>query len=817
MMLTEPYPGVHVREIPSGVRTIMGVSTSTACFIGRTKIGNLNKPTLITSYEDFDRKFSSVFAMSDMARSIKLFFSNGGNRCYVMRIADSATVSSATTMLKNEASMDSLEFSAKSAGLLGDSIRIDVNYNTSSPEDTFNISTFRWETNSSGAIEKAQSEIHINVSMDPNSSRYVKDVVNRDSKLISITNDLNISGAAHFGYSQSGFAISNSDSTDDIFHDQCATLFGSSATTNKFMISVDGLSPREVDLSGIDFSDGGHLLPVETGAHARTNLNQRIEDIINNNVLSGSGSSVTVSLAAGPTGPNAGANNNETTIYIRISSKIKGNVVITPSASNDLAVPLMLGIGQGGLEVGAYADARPAPNGNTTALGDMINFAEMQQNAIDKIVVDGTSIDINSSTYDLRTSDAAIINEPRMYQHKNAADQNDARNGVTEKLGILASAINAKKIEDPSFQYSASVWGKRLSVIRLDGGDSSTIKISTEKAAAVGPDISASAIESKRFYALGPSGGVPFQTVGVGGVDGGAPQAVDYDTAYRIIDKEVDIFNILLLPKDHDHSDSHIRALWGPASTFCHKRRAFLLIDSPSDWIDAQTATDAGIGVNSLRVGLVKNRASVFFPNLHINDNGKDVYVGPSGAIAGLMARIDGTRGVWKAPAGVEADLRGVLGIEHAFSDSDNATLNPNAVNTIRLFPNGIVSWGSRTMDGDDSFASEWKYIPVVRTALYLEESLYRGLKWAVFEPNDEPLWGQLRLNVGSFMHNLFRQGAFQGKTPKEAYFVQCDSNTTTQNDIDQGIVNIIVGFAPLKPAEFVILHLQQIAGQVQV
>jgi uncharacterized protein len=119
-------------------------------------------------------------------------------------------------------------------------------------------------------------------------------------------------------------------------------------------------------------------------------------------------------------------------------------------------------------------------------------------------------------------------------------------------------------------------------------------------------------------------------------------------------------------------------------------------------------------------------------------------------------------------------------------------------------------------MDGDDGFGSEYKYIPIRRLALYIEESLYRGLKWVVFEPNDEPLWAQIRLNVGAFLNNLFRQGAFQGQTPKDAYFVKCDSSTTTQNDRNLGIVNIVVGFAPLKPAEFVVLTLQQMAGQIQ-
>jgi phage tail sheath protein FI len=210
----------------------------------------------------------------------------------------------------------------------------------------------------------------------------------------------------------------------------------------------------------------------------------------------------------------------------------------------------------------------------------------------------------------------------------------------------------------------------------------------------------------------------------------------------------------------------------------------------------------------------------VYFPRIRVPDplNGNRLRdVGPSGTMAGIYARTDGQRGVWKAPAGVEAVLRNVLDLGVKLSDADNGVLNPVAVNALRQFPvYGRVSWGARTLEGADARASEWKYVPVRRFALFLEESLYRGLQWVVFEPNDEPLWAQIRLNVGAFLHNLFRLGAFQGASPRDAYFVKCDAETTIQNDIDLGIVNIIVGFAPLKPAEFVIIKIQQIAGQSQ-
>jgi phage tail sheath protein FI len=189
----------------------------------------------------------------------------------------------------------------------------------------------------------------------------------------------------------------------------------------------------------------------------------------------------------------------------------------------------------------------------------------------------------------------------------------------------------------------------------------------------------------------------------------------------------------------------------------------------------------------------------------------------PCGVVAGVFARTDAQRGVWKAPAGLDATLVNVPQLTVALTNEENGQLNPLGVNCLRVLTvAGRVLWGSRTLQGNDRLGSEWKYIPVRRTALFIEETLYRALQWVVFEPNDEPLWAQIRLNVGAFMNSLFRQGAFQGQSPREAYFVKCDKDTTTQNDIDRGIVNILVGFAPLKPAEFVVVKLQQIAGQIQ-
>jgi phage tail sheath protein FI len=224
----------------------------------------------------------------------------------------------------------------------------------------------------------------------------------------------------------------------------------------------------------------------------------------------------------------------------------------------------------------------------------------------------------------------------------------------------------------------------------------------------------------------------------------------------------------------------------------------------------------SGIGA----VGAASRNAAIYFPRLRQPNPLRESQIetfAPCGAVAGLIARTDGARGVWKAPAGLEATLFGVPELSVPLTDAENGQLNPLGINCLRsIAPAGRIVWGARTRQGDDRLASEWKYLPVRRLALYIEESLYRGTQWVVFEPNDEPLWAQIRLNVGAFMHTLFRQGAFQGTTPAEAYLVKCDRETTTQDDINRGVVNIVVGFAPLKPAEFVIIKLQQLAGQTQ-
>jgi hypothetical protein len=284
--------------------------------------------------------------------------------------------------------------------------------------------------------------------------------------------------------------------------------------------------------------------------------------------------------------------------------------------------------------------------------------------------------------------------------------------------------------------------------------------------------------------------------------------------------EKADLFNLLCIPPAARNGDTN-NSVYQEAMSYCAKRRALLIVDPPMAWgaSPAAAASTAAASLGSLGLsGTDARNAALYFPRVRKADPERarqiDTFV-PCGIVAGVMARTDTQRGVWKAPAGLDATLNGIQGLQVNLTDDENGQLNPLGINCLRSFPvNGRVVWGARTLRGADQLADEYKYVSVRRVALFIEESLYRGTQWVVFEPNDEPLWAQIRLNVGAFMHNLFRQGAFQGSTPQQAYLVKCDAETTTQNDIDRGIVNILVGFAPLKPAEFVIIKIQQLAGQ---
>lgn len=319
----------------------------------------------------------------------------------------------------------------------------------------------------------------------------------------------------------------------------------------------------------------------------------------------------------------------------------------------------------------------------------------------------------------------------------------------------------------------------------------------------------------------GPATQVPF----TGGADGSVLNPMDgnFEAALfppanpnagvHLLDR-VDIFNLLCVPGETDAPTiANLQA-------YCVKKRAFMIVDSPQNTTIANMIQSGPVGstTGSITDQSVAGNSALYFPWIQAPDplaGNRSRLFPPCGFVAGIYAATDGARGVWKAPAGIEAAFIGNSGLQFVMTDLENGGLNPQAANCLREFKvYGDVVWGARTLAGNDQAGSQWKYVPIRRLALFLESSLYDGTQWVVFEPNDATLWGQIRMNVGTFLQGLFLKGAFAGTTPAQAYFVKCDAENNPPSSVALGVVNILVGFAPLYPAEFVVIQIQQIVAQ---
>ncbi len=276
--------------------------------------------------------------------------------------------------------------------------------------------------------------------------------------------------------------------------------------------------------------------------------------------------------------------------------------------------------------------------------------------------------------------------------------------------------------------------------------------------------------------------------------------------------RHVDLFNLLCVPPDVPDADT-ATAVYVAALSLCVEQRAVLLVDPPARW-NAATTQDPTAAVTALGLaGGAARNAALYFPRLLQHQPGltAPLQCVPCGAVAGVIARTDAHHGVWKAPADSEAGLSDVLDVAVHLGSAEVAALNRVGINTLRRIGTGpALIWGARTLGAADASSAEYKYLPVRRTALHIEQSVVRGIAWAVSEANNEALWAQLRVSVGEFLGALFRQGAFQGSTAGDAYFVRCDAQTTSADDLRRGLCNLLIGFAPLKPAEFVLLRIAQ-------
>jgi Bacteriophage tail sheath protein len=788
MPVVPTYPGVYIEEIPSGVHTITGVATSIAAFIGYTEQGPVDEAVHIFSFADYERAFGGLTVDSPLSYAVQQFFTNGGTEAYVVRVASGATSATLTLAWWDETlgqPNPAVDVTAASDGTWGNFVQLDVDYNTINPDSLFNLRVTQY-VNQNGRMVPGLVETYRNLSMSNMSPNYFLPAINGASQLISVALHLGLSFTQP-GYSQSGVLPS--------------TLTSLDLNHNRVAVSVDGGAPLEFDFFSAPLGTpppGGTLLLLL--GLVKTALQTALDAAF------GHGATVVAHTATNLTVTSSTTGQNSAVRFIN-------------AGSNDACQILMLGVANGGIEVEGAANRRPVVNGDVGgALPSPFPVLPAPAAINIDVLQAGSTTPLNGGTPITLSLWSATA----------PTNVNDLLTAMRAAFNTLAgvSANNQAYLRGTTVEADAILGFTHLRIVPGLAQGNIYFKISDTGDNAANSLLLTTTVPppplSANFghYVLGSGSGdanVPTVAAASPGANGTTPAAVsDFGdplakTGMYSLDA-VDIFNIMCLPDVADILS--LAALYPQAVAYCQLRRAMLIVDLPATYV---TITQAQNWLTGTGATILDSHAAAYFPRMMAADplrNGNVHQFPNCGAIAGIWARTDAQRGVWKAPAGIEGQIIGAVGLTNRMNNQENGVLNPLGLNCLRTFPVfGNVVWGARTMRGADALTDDYKYVPVRRLALFLEESLYRGTQWVVFEPNDEPLWAQIRLTVGSFMHSLFRQGAFAGQTPREAYFVKCDKETTTPLDQDQGRVNIIVGFAPLFPSEFVIIQIQQIVS----
>jgi len=777
------HPGVYIEEVPSGVRPIEGVSTSNAAFIGQAEMGPLNKAELITNFQQFTTKYGTfIREKSYLAHSVFQFFNNGGKKTYIVRIAGAGARAAAIAIKDRKTPpVKTLTVKAANEGVWGNRLDIEIRNGTEDTENEFAILVFSDRSAEVPPLPPLLLETHDNLSMNKDANNYVEKVIKGNSSyIIAEVDSTNISNAVTnnkvVGTSRSGqLPVGNAavllkftGSTPGTPTQGTATTAGTfrsgnspaitlPADSRKIMININADGGQEITIP-LDADTGAEIATAIQNAVRALTANSPTNQPAYNNFTCTHDTSVVANpsylLTSGTTG-------------------IASSVVVTDSPDT----PISLGTGQHQFVIHVNGDG-PHTVTLTDPLNNGLAIATAIRTAV-RVIIPKRSVNSN-----------AFLNFECVYQ--NGASSGNPSLLLTSGVPGVSSSV---QVTNASGSLNAA---KTLS-LGLNNGGTEIVG-----AAVLRPANSGDPTE----YHLGDavvSGNIDSVVLGD---DGATPGDAEYKSSVSVgspLDVIQDV-NIICIPAGTPDVVSQ-------GVNYCTQRMDCFFIGDVRQ--DDDTVSEVREFLNSLPV---KNSyGAVYYPWLKMTDpTGKSpepIAVPPSGFVAGMYARIDTRRGIFKAPAGTEANIGGATGLVTETTDVEQDSLNPFGINVIRSFPaSGIVVWGARTLATRSD--PEYRYIPVRRTAIFLEQSIYNGIQWAVFEPNDEDLWASLRLNITSFMMLQFRAGAFQGSSPADAFFVKVDKETTTQADIDAGVVNILVGFAPLKPAEFVVLKLTQKINQ---
>jgi uncharacterized protein len=769
MPATLTYPGVYIEEISSGVHTITGVATSIAAFVGWAPKGPISEATLVQSWSDFQSHFGG-FSQSNglpnyLGYAVNQFFNNGGQQAYIVRlVADgndgTMTAGAAVVNLTDTNNNTFLTLQAANPGNWATNYGIIVKVSTA---DTtrFSLSVVYAPSGSNPQVVESFQ----NLSLAPSDPLYVVTVINADSNFVAFAP----------GYTPPSPLLPPS----------------SNIATTPFML-VGNLPIFLQDNS----SPANTYLEIQPNQPAKWPGNFAVSvKSATNGLPNNFDLEVLYHPTSGPVGigstsvlvesfPNLSVNPNDPNYAVSVINN-NSNFLLVPSTYTPLANAATLVLN--------LSAAFPAtPTAQLTASGT-VTLQDHSSPPVSFLILQASPPSEWPENFGiLSQADGTGFDLEVVYYPSTGAVGNVAMPVVLELFkGLSVSAPN----------ITASQF------IALPAGYTPPTPAPTLSLPKTFPSVPAMLVPNLDGTVLRPNTAA-FENKMLD-IHGDGTHGV-----YLLA--RVNIFNLLCVPGETSKLGASAAVL-SQLQAFCFLERAFLIIDS--DITDTFSSLNQN-GPSSAIIGPNSTNAALYFPWIQAPDplfGNRLSYFPPCGFVAGIYAATDANRGVWKAPAGIDAGVTGASGLQFTLTDLENGDLNVQGINCLRQFNvYGNVLWGARTLQGNDQAGSEWKYIPIRRLALYLESSLYDGTQWVVFEPNDETLWGQIRLNVGSFLQGLFLQGAFQGSTPAQAYFVKCDAENNPQSSIDQGIVNILVGFAPLYPAEFVVIQIQQIAGQLQ-
>ncbi len=795
MPVQPTYPGVYIEEIPSGVHTITGVATSITAFIGRALRGPVNKATTIESYADFERIFGGLWLDSTLGYAVQDFFLNGGSTAVIVRLfspteADLRAAQGVSGKIQDLKDTVTPSTPATLAAAIGQAVN---NAPTKAARDA-------WLAGANAALTESKRP---NPDSVRQMARSTADASNAAALAVAKTRDTSPSPTAQSTSDAMNKAVAAQDpdkTAGTIIAQAAAGAVKPNATVKDVTDAADAaVSALKNALDAVVTAPDATKPPTSLStaaairkvADATAAPNKAVADLVA--IAAEQESTYTPTLDSVRQAAKKAADENAATLPVtKVQLSVGGLPLVAASQ------------GSWGANLSATID-----NKNITQ--DVADAMSIPRNKLDTLF-NLTVTDATPGGRSEQFRNLTVLDDPRRVDRILETESQLVRWGgdtapIEQDKPKYPDGSNSVSDDITTKELALSAAKKQLRADRNFGKDKKTV-LDPDQAAIV---TAQAAVDAAKATVVVSDGNAITENEFVG------PGTQEHKWGLFALE-QVDLFNLLCIPPYRPDNNNVDPELISPAAEYCAGRRAMLLVDAPSEWKDKDTAREL---FTTPGVGTTSKNAALFFPRLKkpniLRNNQVEEFV-PCGTVAGIFARTDAQRGVWKAPAGLEASLVGVPQLSVNLTDAENGELNPLGINCLRAFPiYGRVVWGSRTLRGADQFADEYKYIPVRRTALFIEESLYRGTQWVVFEPNDEPLWAQIRLNVGAFMHNLFRQGAFQGQTPRDAYLVKCDSETTTQNDINLGIVNILVAFAPLKPAEFVIIQIQQLAGQIAV